>query len=87
MSLNRYAVRRDATERDIVSALRKVGAHVLVLDAFDLLVWYRGKLSMLDCKVPKGKATAAQEALTRAGWPLVYVETADAALKAVGALR
>lgn len=87
MSLKRWNARRDANERVIVAALRKVGAKVLVLDKFDLLVLYRDRLFMLDPKTPQGRATSAQEALIGDGWPLVFVKDEIAALKAVGAVR
>jgi hypothetical protein len=83
----RRAARRDATEPEIVRALEQVGADVERLDKFDLLVWYRGRLFMLDAKSPGGRPTEAQERLTARGWPLRYVETPIDALKAIGAIR
>ncbi len=87
MSLNRWNARRDANEPAIVDALQKAGAKVLRLTKFDLLVYHRGKLFMLDAKTSKGRATSVQEALLDDGWPLVFVKDEIAALKAVGALR
>lgn len=86
MSIKRFDARRDATEPDIVRALIRVGALVLRLDAFDLLVLFRGRLVMLDCKTAKGKPTASQLALVAIGWPLRFVVTADDALRAIGAI-
>lgn len=87
MSLNRYAAKRDGNEGPIVKALRRVGALVLQLNKFDLLVLYRDRLFMLDSKMPKGRPTKAQQALIDAGWPLCFVRDEIAALKAVGAIR
>jgi hypothetical protein len=84
----RRAAKRDSTEKQIVEALRQAGADVLLLDKFDLLVRTRsGALVMLDCKSPKGRATASQVALIQSGWPLRFVETPEAALRAIGAIR
>lgn len=87
MSLNRWNARRDANEPAIVDALEKAGALVLRLNKFDLLVYYRGKLFMLDPKTSKGRATSVQEALLDNGWPLVFVRDEIEALKAIGAQR
>lgn len=87
MSLKRYAAKRDATEGEIVDALRKAGATVLRLDVFDLLVLYRNRLFMLDAKTAKGRTTLTQEAMIAQGWPLTYVRTPIEALTAIGAVR
>ncbi len=87
MGLNSYRTRRDATEPEIRRALVQVGASFIMLDPFDLLVLFRGRITMLECKTKKGKATRSQELLTQAGWPLVYVRTPDEALKAIGAME
>lgn len=87
MSLKRWNPRRDQNERAIVQALERAGAQVLRLDVFDLLVLYRGRLFMLDAKMPTGRPTKAQDALTAAGWPLAYVEDELSALRQIGALR
>lgn len=83
----RRAAKRDTTEPAIVRALVQVGAQVLRLDAFDLLVYFRGRLFMLDAKSPGGRQTPSQATLVQAGWPLVFVETETAALQAIGAVR
>lgn len=87
MSLKRWAARRDESEAAIVDALEQVGAKIMKLDKFDLLVHYKGTLVMLDAKCHRGRATMAQDALIRDGWPLRLVETPIDALKAVGAVR
>lgn len=50
MSLNRYAKRRDASEPAIVAALEKIGCGVIRLDEIDLLVGYRGRNVLIECK-------------------------------------
>lgn len=87
MSLKRYAARRDSTEKPIVLALRQIGAKVIHLDKFDLLVLYKNQLFMFDAKVPKGRKTDSQERLRAEGWPLTYVESIDGALEALGVKR
>ena len=83
----RRAAKRDANEMEIVNALRQVGALVMHLDKFDLLVCYRGRLFMLDAKTRFGRTTMAQERLTEDGWPLMYVRDAYQALDAIGVGR
>jgi hypothetical protein len=87
MSLNRWNARRDQNEPDIVKALEKVGAEVIRLGKFDLLVLYKDKLFMLDAKTTQGRTTKAQDALIKRGWPLRLVVDEIAALKAIGAIR
>lgn len=87
----RRAACRDSTEADIIDALRKVGALVETLDKWDLQVFYRGRLFMLDAKTPHGKARrfktqSSQERLVREGWPLIFVRDAEEALRAIGAI-
>ena len=86
MTIKRWNARRDQNEGPIVQALEKAGAQVLRLDVFDLLVLYRGRLFMLDAKIPTGRTTAAQNRLCSLGWPLRYVRDEMAALKAIGAV-
>lgn len=86
MSLKRYATRRDASEPSILRALSKVGADYILLDAFDVLVWFRGQLTMLECKTPKtGRKTRNQQVLEQRGWPVRFVRTPEEALQAIGA--
>lgn len=95
MSLKRYATKRDTTEPGIVKALKQAGADVIQLDAFDLLVLFRGQLFMLDAKTPRGKGpkgvlgrtTSAQERLLERGWPLRMVIDEMGALRAIGAVE
>lgn len=54
-----YGRRRDANERQIIDALRAVGATVCQLDGNglpDLLVGYRGRTLLLEVKQEHGKA-------------------------------
>lgn len=84
MSLKRWNARRDASEKPIVAALRQVGAKVMHLDKFDLLVLYKGQLYMLDAKKRKGRVTDSQHELIADGWPLKFVEDADQAFAWLG---
>ncbi len=85
MSINRWNAKRDANEPAITGALRQVGAQYLYLDDVDLLVWFR-RLHLLEVKMPDGRPTKTQQRLVAQGWPLVFVETPEAALRAVGAI-
>ena len=93
MSLKRYAVRRDKTEGPILAALKAVGAEYLLLDAIDVLVLFRGRLTLLECKSTRSKKqtmrekTASQRDLVARGWPLHFVTTPEQALLAIGALN
>lgn len=84
----RYAARKDTTQGAIVAALRGVGAKVLILDRFDLLIHFRGKLMMLDCKTAVNKSGGfrkkpSQVQLERDGWPLKYATSAQEAVALV----
>lgn len=83
----RRAAKRDTSEPEIVKALRKAGARVLLLNEFDLLVLFHGKLFMLDAKTGKGRTTMAQERMIQEGWPLSFVRDPIEALKAIGAAQ
>ena len=86
----RYAARADDTQKPIVSALREVGAKVLhIREPFDILVHYRGKLYMMDCKTPKSKAGAirkkpSQLKLEAEGWPVLYPRSPEEAVRMIG---
>lgn len=86
MSLNRYAKRRDANEREVIDALLAVGCSVLQTDGVDLVVGYRGVNYLIEVKdgsKPKSerKLTKAQLDL-RQSWRGQYsvVESVDQAL-------
>lgn len=82
------ARKRDTTEAQIVRALQQIGAAVIKLSepgAPDLLVLWRGKLSLLEAKSWRGGATAAQVKRSREGWPVLTVRSSLEALEAIGA--
>lgn len=87
MKRRSFAKRRDANEPDIVSALEKIGATILRLDEFDLLVGYQGANHMLEVKNREGKnrITESQAELmeTWRGSPLQIIRTVDEAVAAV----
>jgi hypothetical protein len=84
----RYAAKRDQSEHGILQALAKVGADYILLDAFDVLVLYRGSVHLLECKTPKkGRKTVSQKELVSRGWPLHFVQTPEQALQAIGAMK
>lgn len=60
------AARTDANQKEIVTALRKIGCYVLpthqLKSAFDLLVAYRGKLFIMEIK--DGTKPPSQRRLT-----------------------
>lgn len=94
MTLNRYAVRRDDNEDEIVSALRRCGYRVWLHDQpLDLLVCFqrireRGRgFGFLEVKTAKGKLTAAQEEFFAAtdGAPRAVVRDAVEALATIRA--
>ena len=59
--MNRYALRKDKNQGDIVDALRKVGATVRVMhDPLDLIVGFRGRNFLLECKQEKKKGWASE---------------------------
>lgn len=87
MSLTRWGTRRDQSEPAIRKALGRVGARFLLLDPFDLLVLFRGKVYLLECKTGKGKSTRCQDLLVQDGWPVIFVTTPEQALKAIGAME
>ena len=95
LSLARRSPKRDNSERGIVRALTAIGCAVQPLSGKgvpDLLVAYRGKLLLLECKAPLGPKggssgrdlTPDQEAWM-SKWPtdVWIVRTADDAIAAV----
>ena len=87
MTLQRWAARRDGTESAIVRTLRRAGALVFALKGrgvADLLVYFRGRLFLLEIKTARGRLTAAQRDAVRVGWPVRVCRTPDDALRAIG---
>ena len=60
----RYAARVDKNQKEIVEALRKVGAHVIHLhqlkNLFDILVAYKGNFYAIEIKDGSGKLTKGE---------------------------
>jgi hypothetical protein len=80
--------RRDKTHMPIVHALKAIGALVKELHRVgegmpDLLVCYRGRLMLLECKSPDGRLEESQEDFIRDGWPVHVVHDGDEAIGAV----
>ena len=95
--MSRYAARKDANAHHIVQALRSIGAKVHMLDGKgigDLLVGFRGQLSVLECKdgslAPSRKRLRkTQEDFFREwqGYRIYKVESIEEALKVIGAVK
>lgn len=94
----RRAARIDDNQPDIVAALRAVGASVQSLAALgkgvpDLLVFFRGRLFLLEVKNPLQSRSDQQltpdEAAWHAAWggPVYVVRTIDEALVVIGAVE
>jgi hypothetical protein len=93
----RYAARVDATQAEIVDALRKAGATVWVLGLpVDLLCGYRGKTLLIECKIVEGLRkpkvsgyTLLQERFLEkwSGGPVATVTDAEGALRALKMLE
>ena len=91
--------RRDQNHKDVVDALRGLGASVVDLAAVgggvpDVLVGYRGRTWLAEVKNPAHRrksgstnpTTGAKQAAFRDAWrgaPVLIVETVDEALRAV----
>lgn len=74
----------DACQPAIVEALRGVGAEVVVLNgAIDLLVWYQGQWTVMDCK-SDNRRTQAQAHLVLRGCRIAFPKTSGEALRAIG---
>ena len=77
--------KRDANEREIIDALQSIGAKVIQLDRFDLLVKYKEKIFLIEVKSKTGKLTESQQELIDDGWPLNIVRTVEQAYNVIGA--
>jgi hypothetical protein len=90
VTLHRRNPRRDANEAPIVQALKRVGASVARISDVgmpDLVIWHRDRITLMEIKMPRGRATLAQERRTAEGWPVVTVRSVDEALRAIGAVK
>jgi hypothetical protein len=91
----RYALRTDANQTAVISALEAAGATVDVIGKpLDLLVGIRGQFLLLEVKdgakiKSAQKPTKAQERFFKrwAGYPWALVDGPDAALRAIGVLK
>jgi hypothetical protein len=84
VSINRYAKRRDANEREIIEALEGRG-HMVKQDDFVDLVVQRpdGKIVLLEVKTHNGRLTKSQEQMLGEGWLFHIVRTPAEAIAAV----
>ena len=86
MSLNRWDKRTDANERDIIRAMERIGAKIYrIAKPLDLLVTFRQRTLLMECKTDKGVLTKAQEDFL-ASWPgeAHIVRSVDEAITALG---
>jgi hypothetical protein len=61
MSLNRYAKKRDTSERPIIEALKSMGMDVVQIDRpVDLLIGWRGMNLLAEVKTGKAKLRDGQ---------------------------
>lgn len=88
--LRLYKNKRDAAEKDIVEALRKMGCLVELLDKpVDLLIKVPGvKAAVLaECKTGKGKLTQEQSAFIASGWEVFILRDVQDAINLVNMVR
>ena len=101
--MTRHALRKDANESAIISALTQAGAHVRVLGLpVDLLVGYVAsdgskRFAFFECKdgqksPSRRKKTAVQEKFfaefpESAGWPVCLVDSEESALRMLRVLQ
>ncbi len=91
--MTRWDAKVDQNQREIVQALRDIGADVEITARLgmgfpDLTVGFRGRTYLLEVKMPKGKLTEA-EVLFFANWRgnAAVVRSVDDALIAIGAME
>lgn len=93
--MSRYALRVDANQTAVVSALRAAGATVeIVGKPLDLLVGIRGQFIFMEVKdgakvKSAQKPTKAQDEFFKrwAGYPWSIVDGPEAALRAIGVMK
>ena len=87
----RYAARVDATQEQIVSALRAAGAYVWIIGLpVDLLVGYKNHTWLMECKSgPRKRLTGLQADFFEnwGGSTLCRVDTPEAALRMIGVTK
>jgi hypothetical protein len=82
--VTRYALRVDANQTQVCSALTAAGYQVEVIGKpLDLLVGTGGRFMFLEVKVPGGKPTQFQQGFFKrwAGYPVSLVDSPEAALR------
>lgn len=87
----RYAARKDANEKAIVSALKLAGAYVWVIGLpVDLLVGFKGHTFLVEVKDgPRKRLTALQDDFFK-NWPgstLARIDGPEAALRMIGVVK
>lgn len=88
MTWNRWARRVDATQADIVAALRGSGVKVFIVGRpWDLLCWSDGRFWFCECKSDGGTLTHAQKGFIaefedEAAVPVYFAKTPVEALAA-----
>lgn len=93
--MTRYALRVDANQTAVISALRAAGATVEVVGKpLDLLVGIRNQFMLIEVKdgakvKSAQKPTKAQEKFFERfpGYPWAIVDGPDAALRAIGCIK
>jgi hypothetical protein len=87
----RYAARVDATQEQIVSALRAAGAYVWIIGLpVDLLVGYKNHTWLMECKSgPRKRLTGLQADFFEiwGGSTLCRVDSPEAALRMIGVIK
>ena len=91
MSINRHAKRRDDNEREIVQALREIGAQVWQIDTpTDLLVDFRRRWYLVEVKQSKRKnhkdqfTEIQQDLMAQAEAPVLVVYDPEDAISKIG---
>ena len=87
----RYAAKVDKNQKEIVSALRLVGAYVwFICLPFDLLVGYKGHTFLVEVKNGPRKRLTALQVDFFANWSgstLARIDCPEAALRMIGVLK
>lgn len=70
--------RVDSTAKGLIKIAQQLGAQYHDLGgALDGLLLHRGTVYLIDWKGPKTKRTKRQQKLVEAGWPIVFIRTAE----------
>ena len=82
----RHAARTDAVQKEIVKALRAIGARVVYIkEPVDLLVGYRNTTHLMEVKESGGRLTKQQQEFleTWNGGPAWIIQSPSQAIEAV----